>query len=630
MKRVNKWILCAAFLLGIGGVSEVRANIFASLVEIDFTGTFPATITYYLNQDASSVEISIKAYPGATTAKTIVISGGAAGTLLGFNDVEWDGSLDAGGTVSSGVYVAYVKAFDAVGSDGWEMISYDTGPDSWYWSSAGVATNNRQLSPYFGMVYVTERTGGTSSAEGATATPRGLYMHYPDGKYFGLSNALAFAEGNAAMAWDDFGTGNTPFGVALGPDDRTYLWSLGDTTGGLVVGDAEFTAASIDTILSFYDMSNHQPIVRAIVGGEGTERVIYTVEQTPGADGSSGGPAEVRRYNVGAATGLFSGAHEVVIPAATLPRPFALEMDSDGFLYIAQQVIDTMAVDSTYYGLTKWDISGVSPVEVWHVGLNDAPPHSDLDDVGTESPAHASMFAGIALDEPRGRVYVSRRGTGGRPLHNVVGYDMATGDSLSGFSFASALSIVGTEVGDTTLLANGGGNNIRDIFVDAAGNLVSVNSSSEALRMHSPPDGPNDFVTFSPWAIDVDASSVIASPLTPADFDDYLATRNRAELPIHYSVAQNYPNPFNAATVISYELPIASDVQVTVYDLSGREVTTLVNTRQNPGTYSVTWQGKDQRGLDVASGVYFYKITARSSDRVSHPFNVVKRMVYLK
>ena len=95
-------------------------------------------------------------------------------------------------------------------------------------------------------------------------------------------------------------------------------------------------------------------------------------------------------------------------------------------------------------------------------------------------------------------------------------------------------------------------------------------------------------------------------------------------------MAQNYPNPFNAATVISYELPIASDVKLTIYDLNGREITTLVNSRQQVGAYTVTWQGKDRRGIEVSSGIYFYKITARSSDRVSHPFNVVKRMVFLK
>jgi len=86
---------------------------------------------------------------------------------------------------------------------------------------------------------------------------------------------------------------------------------------------------------------------------------------------------------------------------------------------------------------------------------------------------------------------------------------MHTGELLAGFSFATAQSIVGT---DTTALTGGGGHNIRDIMVDAAGNVVSVNSASEALRVHSPPDGPNNFNTLSPWAIDVDNGTVIPRP----------------------------------------------------------------------------------------------------------------------
>ena len=76
-------------------------------------------------------------------------------------------------------------------------------------------------------------------------------------------------------------------------------------------------------------------------------------------------------------------------------------------------------------------------------------------------------------------------------------------------SFASGLSIVGT---DTTDLPGGGGSSIRDIGVDAAGNVLIVNSSFEAFRIFSPPDGANSFNTHSPYAVDVDNGTVIATP----------------------------------------------------------------------------------------------------------------------
>ncbi len=62
----------------------------------------------------------------------------------------------------------------------------------------------------------------------------------------------------------------------------------------------------------------------------------------------------------------------------------------------------------------------------------------------------------------------------------------------------------------------------------------------------------------------------------------------------------------------------------------GREVMSLVQGRQTAGTHAVHWLGKSSYGQDVASGIYFYKMTARSSDRVSQPFNVTKCLIYFK
>jgi len=631
MKKSIKNMFFIVFFLVV--TQGIKANIFASFVEITYTGSFPATITYILNQDATTVQILVKSYPGGATVKTIDVASGANGAIQGFNDVAWDGSLDAGGTATSGVYLVTINASDGTGSNGWELLSYDTGPDSWYWSSAGVATNNNNPSPYFGMVYVTERSGGTSGNDGGSETIRGLYMHYPDGQYYGFDQAVAYAPGNAGIDWGALGANEgKPTSVYVGPDDRVYVWSLannGDATvtGGVAVGDAGWSLASIDTVLSFYTLDNHSTISRAIVVGEGADRMLYTVEQVGSRYGSdSEGPndgdgfdiAEVRSYAIGTSTGVFTGAHTVVIDSLTLPRAFALEMDASGYLYIAQSQQDTLAETELVYGLSKWDISGNTAVEMWHIGLDDAPPHNDPTHMAT-----ASSFTGIALDESNGRVYVARRQTDGRPLHNVIGYAMSDGALLSGFSFATALSIVGT---DTTNLSGGGGNNIRDIFVDAAGNLVSVNSSSEALRMHSPPDGANNFVTFSPYAVDVDNGAVITAP------DDAFVSTDETgiQIPKHYSLSQNYPNPFNGSTVIEYNLPIASNVRLSILDINGREVATLIDEPQKAGTHNVTWRGLDQQGRSLASGIYFYRITAPSSNRVSQPFDLVRRMIYLK
>ena len=70
---------------------------------------------------------------------------------------------------------------------------------------------------------------------------------------------------------------------------------------------------------------------------------------------------------------------------------------------------------------------------------------------------------------------------------------------------------------------------------------------------------------------------------------------------------QNYPNPFNPVTTIRYDLPKPELVTLKVYDLLGQEVRTLVNERQNAGENSVFWDGQNQLGNVVGSGIYIYQ-----------------------
>ena len=77
------------------------------------------------------------------------------------------------------------------------------------------------------------------------------------------------------------------------------------------------------------------------------------------------------------------------------------------------------------------------------------------------------------------------------------------------------------------------------------------------------------------------------------------------ELPQRVALNQNYPNPFNPSTVISYDLPEASDVTIQVYDMTGRQVATLVNSRMEAGTHEVTFNAGN-----LASGVYIYRLQA--------------------
>lgn len=89
-------------------------------------------------------------------------------------------------------------------------------------------------------------------------------------------------------------------------------------------------------------------------------------------------------------------------------------------------------------------------------------------------------------------------------------------------------------------------------------------------------------------------------------------------VPEVYSLSQNYPNPFNPVTVIKYALPKTSQVKLVVYDLTGKEVMTLVNGMKQAGNYEAKFDGSN-----IASGVYFYKLEAGD-------FTDVKKMVLVK
>lgn len=83
-----------------------------------------------------------------------------------------------------------------------------------------------------------------------------------------------------------------------------------------------------------------------------------------------------------------------------------------------------------------------------------------------------------------------------------------------------------------------------------------------------------------------------------------------ALLPEDYSLSQNYPNPFNPSTTISYRLPEAAEVNLTIYNTMGQAVKTLVVGSQGAGERSVTWNATNDNGLRVPSGVYFYTLAA--------------------
>jgi len=94
-------------------------------------------------------------------------------------------------------------------------------------------------------------------------------------------------------------------------------------------------------------------------------------------------------------------------------------------------------------------------------------------------------------------------------------------------------------------------------------------------------------------------------------------------IPSAYSLHQNYPNPFNPTTQIRYDLPEASVVSLSIYDLMGREIITMINSEQTAGFKNVQWNATNNLGKSVPAGMYIYTIQAGE-------FRQTRKMVLLK
>jgi hypothetical protein len=90
-----------------------------------------------------------------------------------------------------------------------------------------------------------------------------------------------------------------------------------------------------------------------------------------------------------------------------------------------------------------------------------------------------------------------------------------------------------------------------------------------------------------------------------------------------YNIHQNHPNPFNPVTTLSYDLPEDGIVNITIYDIVGRQVKALLNSPQTAGHRSIQWNATNNAGQQVPAGVYLYRIEAGE-------FRQTKKIVLLK
>ncbi len=100
-------------------------------------------------------------------------------------------------------------------------------------------------------------------------------------------------------------------------------------------------------------------------------------------------------------------------------------------------------------------------------------------------------------------------------------------------------------------------------------------------------------------------------------------TDGNERLPLTFDLRQNYPNPFNPSTIVEFSLKDGHETSLTIFDILGRKVRAFLEGYLEAGAYSLTWNGQDETGNNVPSGIYFYKLTAGD-------YSQIKRMALIR
>jgi 6-phosphogluconolactonase (cycloisomerase 2 family) len=220
----------------------------------------------------------------------------------------------------------------------------------------------------------------------------------------------------------------------------------------------------------------------------------------------------------------------------------------------------------------------------------------------------------------------------------VIEIDLSSGDPVT-INVVSKLQL-GKEV-EIRLLPNGESDSELVTFNTLQSTSVSFGKEAYLLGSFNAPNAMVTLVKNSQLRGAICANEILVSNdclflhhdspgslpgpgnLPKSSVDDEKEATSNAQPATSYQLEQNYPNPFNPSTVISFQLPVTSDVTLSIFNTNGQLVKKLVAGEMNAGRHSFTWDARDERGLQVASGVYLYVIKAAN-------FTAQRKLVLMK
>ena len=191
-----------------------------------------------------------------------------------------------------------------------------------------------------------------------------------------------------------------------------------------------------------------------------------------------------------------------------------------------------------------------------------------------------------------------------RPLNDLNGIILANFDGNAHSAIVPLSASTTPNVYFAHGVVNGKTYYATDLYNDTVYSMT-FSSGTASFSVNLPAFGSAVLV------LDDTTHSVVLPPITGI-------SKGPATAPGEFALRQNYPNPFNPTTTIEYDVPRTSVVTIRVFDVLGRQVSTLVNSERQPGHYVATWDGSD-----FASGVYFCQLSAGS-------LRIMKKMLLLR
>ena len=195
-------------------------------------------------------------------------------------------------------------------------------------------------------------------------------------------------------------------------------------------------------------------------------------------------------------------------------------------------------------------------------------------------------------------------------------------------AFSSVFPNVPNFIGELGYGLSGGGELLR--LMDNTDALVDTVEYDDSDPWPEDADGSGFSLELINFELDNSLASSWAASLiqngSPGDINSVyssLEVTTKNYLPYDYTLYQNYPNPFNPSTTINYELPEHSHIRITVFDLKGRLIKTLIDDYQIAGFKKITWYAIDDAGQNIPAGMYIYRIEAGN-------YSATKKMIFLK